>query len=62
MGKVLDSLNVHCTPMQITCKNQHIRSTLYSGWSGNVSSRLKVHDRERSAANEGNNQKALLGE
>lgn len=62
MGKVLDLLNVHCTPMQMTCKKQHIRSTLYSGLPGNVSSRLKVHDREQGAANEGNIQKALLGE
>lgn len=62
MGNVIDFLSVRCTPMQITCKKQHIRSTLCSGLSGNVSSRLKVHDREQGAANEGNIQKALLGE
>lgn len=62
MGKCLDLLNVHCTPMQITCKTQHIRCTLYSGLSGNVSSRLKVHDRKQGAANEGNIQKAHFGE
>lgn len=55
-------LNAHCTPMQITCKNQPIRSTLCSGLSGKVSSRLKVHDRDQGAANEGNIQKGLLGE
>lgn len=62
MGRVLDLLNVHCTFMQITRIKQHIRSTLCSGLPGNVSSRLKVHDREQGAANEGNIQKALLGE
>lgn len=62
IGGKMSQLSVHCTPMQITCKTQHIRCTLYSGLSGNVSSRLKVHDRKQGAANEGNIQKAHFGE